>query len=201
MAQLIVGLGNPGKKYTGTRHNIGQMVFDHLSSFGPISWREKFSGLFASCPSRQEQLFLLKPTTYMNRSGESVQKVCAFYGISPEEVLVVHDEIDFPFGMLSFKAGGGTAGHNGLKSILVCLGSGDFNRLRLGVGRPLSAEEDVSDYVLSPFSGSQRVLLGSFLRMAAEGIEVFLEGGIQEAAKDYNKRSVVTEEGGDENGP
>ncbi|WP_305906358.1 aminoacyl-tRNA hydrolase [Methylomarinum sp. Ch1-1] len=148
MIRLIVGLGNPGRKYEKTRHNVGFLFLERLAGVGVWSNEARFQGLLASCRLGAHQVVLLKPQTYMNNSGASVGKVARYYKIAPEEILVVHDELDFDEGVIRVKKGGGHAGHNGLRDIVAHLGSRDFMRLRVGIGRP-PVGQAVSDYVLS----------------------------------------------------
>ncbi len=150
MIKLIVGLGNPGQSYEKTRHNAGFLFMDELISEAGASWsmQSKFDGLFAEILISGTKVLLLKPTTFMNRSGQSVGKVAKYYKISPEEILVVHDELDFNPGMIKLKKGGGHAGHNGLRDIISHLDSNDFYRFRIGIGRP-PAGKLVADFVLS----------------------------------------------------
>ena len=147
MDWLIVGLGNPGTEYQKTRHNIGFLALDNLD-YSP-AWKSKFKGEFALCNRDSLKIGLLKPQTYMNLSGESVFPCFQFFKIPIDRILVVYDEVDLPFGTIQLKSGGGLAGHNGLKSIVDQLGTKDFQRLRLGIGRP--QRESVSNYVLLRF--------------------------------------------------
>jgi PTH1 family peptidyl-tRNA hydrolase len=147
--QLIVGLGNHGKKYEKNRHNVGFMAVDLIAEnydFPPF--KEKFKGLVSKGEINGQEVILLKPQTYMNLSGESVQPAAAFYKITPDNITVIHDDIDLPLGKVKIKIGGGNAGHNGLKSIDQKIGS-NYRRIRIGVGRP---QYDVSSYVLSDFA-------------------------------------------------
>jgi PTH1 family peptidyl-tRNA hydrolase len=155
--KLFIGLCNPGKKYEATRHNAGQWFIENL--FPNLSYQEKFKGLFAKTTLNDSPAFVLLPQTYMNLSGESVKALIDFYKISVEEMCIVHDEIDLAVGDIRLKKGGGHAGHNGLRSIIECVGSPDFYRLRIGVGRPPQGQ-DVSDYVLSapPFDEKNKIL-------------------------------------------
>lgn len=148
---LVVGLGNPGSEYALTRHNIGFMAVDALA--GRASFTSKFHGEMAAATIEGEKVLLLKPQTFMNRSGKSVQAAMAFYKIPPEQVIVLHDEIDLPLGKLRIKRGGGANGHNGLKDIDQLIGDG-YWRIRLGVGRP-EGQAPVHDYVLGRFTPAQ----------------------------------------------
>ncbi|MFZ4540842.1 MAG: aminoacyl-tRNA hydrolase [Rickettsiales bacterium] len=149
---LIVGLGNPGPEYANTRHNIGFMAVDALA--GPERFTSKFHGEIAQHTIEDERVILLKPLTFMNRSGKSVQAAATFYKITPGNIIVLHDEIDLPLGKLRIKQGGGANGHNGLKDIDQTIGP-DYWRIRMGVGRP-EGEAPVHDYVLGRFTAEQR---------------------------------------------
>src|SRR5215831_2728840 len=152
---LLVGLGNPGPKYSQNRHNIGFMVVDELARRkNAESFRGKFGGEVTTCEVGGEKCALLKPLEFMNLSGRSVQRMSAFYQVEPQQTVVVHDEIDLPLGTLRIKVGGGHAGHNGLRSIVQDLGSADFVRVRCGVGRPASSRP-VADFVLDDFSKAE----------------------------------------------
>jgi PTH1 family peptidyl-tRNA hydrolase len=150
MIKLIVGLGNPGRQYEKTRHNVGFLFLDILAAELGCVWSSEpgFQGLFSQGSVKAGKVMLLKPETFMNRSGQSVGKVARYYKLLPEEILVVHDELDFNIGVIKLKKEGGHAGHNGLRDIIVHLGSRDFYRLRIGIGRP-AAGKVVADFVLS----------------------------------------------------
>src|ERR687885_1465343 len=150
---LVVGLGNPGREYARHRHNVGWMVVEELARRHGGLWKSKFNGKLAEIRVDGHRVALLKPETYMNESGRSVSAAARFYKLEPDAVLVVHDEGDFDLGRLQARLGGGLAGHNGLRSIAQALGTQDFLRLRIGVGRPGRGDRrSVSDYVLSPFA-------------------------------------------------
>src|SRR5919201_485271 len=149
---LVVGLGNPGREYAGNRHNAGFMVADELARRHGGSWRGKFSGRLAEVRIDDHRVGLLKPETYMNESGRAVQAAAAFFKVEPDAILVVHDESDLETGRLQARKGGGLAGHNGLRSLNQQLGTPDFLRLRVGVGRPGRGDRrPLADYVLSDF--------------------------------------------------
>jgi peptidyl-tRNA hydrolase, PTH1 family len=149
---LVAGLGNPGREYARNRHNAGYLVVDELARRHAGSWKSKFSGQLAEVKVDGEKLVLLKPETYMNDSGRSVGAAARFFKIEPQDVLVVHDEGDFDLGRLEIKHGGGLAGHNGLRSIAQELGTQEFTRLRIGVGRPERGDpRTLADYVLADF--------------------------------------------------
>ena len=149
MPNLIVFLGNPGSQYRQTRHNCGWMVCERLMEMLPDrdNWQSKFHGLF----TKRQNTVLLKPQTFMNESGVSVQEACRFFGVSAPDVVVVHDDIELPLGVVRLQTGGGMGGHNGLRSVRQHLGTDGFQRLRIGVGRPPAAIQ-VADFVLGRFS-------------------------------------------------
>ena len=150
---LVAGLGNPGGEHANDRHNVGWMVVDELARRHGGAFKGKFSGRLADVRLGDARLALLKPETYMNESGTSIQAAAAFYKVAPEDVVVVHDDVDLEVGRLQARLGGGLAGHNGLRSIASRVGSQDFLRLRIGVGRPGRGDRrPVADYVLSPFA-------------------------------------------------
>src|SRR5919204_1314158 len=150
---LVVGLGNPGREYERTRHNAGWLVVDELARRLDGSWRSKFSGKLAEVRVDGKKLALLKPETFMNDSGRSVGAAARFFKVDPAALVVVHDDVDLEPRRLQARAGGGLAGHNGLRSLAQTLGSQDFLRLRIGVGRPGRGDpRSVADYVLSPFA-------------------------------------------------
>lgn len=155
MIKLLVGLGNPGQKYSKTRHNAGFLLLDELVvEKGVLFSRQgRFFGDVAEMRIGSDRMYLLKPDTFMNRSGQSVAALINYYKIKPDEVLVVHDELDFEVGLMKLKSGGGHGGHNGLRDIISSIGTKDFKRLRVGIGRPASGRP-VVDYVLSDFSKS-----------------------------------------------
>ena len=147
MIKLIVGLGNPGQEYEKTRHNAGFLFLDYLYSGAWLN-EPRFNGQTAVLQMGKEQLRLLKPMTFMNRSGQAVGNMARYYKINPDEILIVHDELDFKAGVVKLKKGGGHAGHNGLRDIIAHLNSNDFYRLRIGIDRPSSSQQ-VANYVLS----------------------------------------------------
>lgn len=178
--QLIVGLGNPGQQYARTRHNLGFLVIDRLvQRWSAGSYRSKFNGDHLKATYGHAEVALLKPLGFMNCSGESVQPAAAFFKVAPARLLVVHDELDLPFGALRLKQGGGTAGHNGLRSIVQQLGTPEFLRLRVGIGRPTHG--NVVSYVLSDFSGDEPITLPGVVDRAAEAIEWYLQDGLAAA--------------------
>jgi PTH1 family peptidyl-tRNA hydrolase len=188
MIKLVVGLGNPGAEYESTRHNIGWLLLDAFNPISGNNWKSKFKGFYTDATINSEKVYFLKPDTYMNLSGESVQPLCQFFKIKPEEILVLQDELDLPFGQIMFKKGGGLAGHNGLKSITQCLGTQDFHRMRIGIGRPVHGS--VSNWVLGKFSGEKEIELGVVLDKSSTALTDFLKEGMKAATK-YNKKDFL----------
>ena len=182
---LVAGLGNPGREYERTRHNAGWMVLDELARRHGGSWRSKFSGSLAEVRLGGLRLALLKPETYMNDSGRSVGAAVRFFKVEPEQVLVVHDDVDLEAGRLQARAGGGLAGHNGLRSLAQHLGSQDFLRLRIGVGRPGRGDpRPVADWVLSPFAPEEDA--EALIARAADAVETISQDGLEAAQQRYN---------------
>ncbi len=188
MFDLIVGVGNPGSDYAATRHNIAWLLLDHTPTFGSANWKTKFKGLYAEATHKGHKFYGLKPQTFMNLSGESVQPLAAFFKIPAERILVIHDELDIPFGQVHFKMGGGLAGHNGLKSIAQCLGTDQFGRMRVGIGRPVHGS--VANYVLSPFSKEEQVQLPLLLEKLHDPMLSCVVEGINKVGI-YNKKNLL----------
>jgi peptidyl-tRNA hydrolase, PTH1 family len=189
---LVVGLGNPGKKYEKNRHNVGFMVIDRLrESHGLPDLKEKFSGIWAKgdlilSGGARKPIAVLEPQTFMNLSGDSVQPASAFLKVEPANVIVVHDELDVPWRDVRLKLGGGHAGHNGLRSIIGRLGA-DFVRVRVGVGRPPADwKGDVADFVLNDFTASERSDLPSVIDRACAAIERVVAEGTSAAMNAIN---------------
>ena len=167
---LVVGLGNPGPKYAGNRHNVGFMTVDRLCERTKASApREKFSGHFTKVDWHGHEVVLLRPSTYMNLSGESVQKAMSFFKVSLKDVVVVHDELDLPWQTVRIKVGGGHAGHNGLRSIVQQCGGQEFTRVRIGIGRPVHGM--VESWVLADFDTASRAELPDVIDRAADMVE------------------------------
>lgn len=187
---LVAGLGNPGKKYAGNRHNVGFMTVDRLrDERGLPEWKEKFSGVFSRGSAFGDDVMLVKPMTFMNVSGDSVQPAAAFVKVDPAHVVVVHDELDLAFGDVRLKMGGGHAGHNGLRSIIQRLGTPDFLRVRVGIGRPPAGfHGEVADYVLSDFDAMERAELADVLARATSAVQALVEKGPSAAQNVVNTR-------------
>ena len=182
---LVVGLGNPGREYEGNRHNVGFMVVDELARRHGGSWRSKFSGRLADVRIDDHRVGLLKPETFMNDSGRAVQSAAAFYKLEPDAILVVHDESDLDTGRLQARRGGGLAGHNGLRSIATQLGTQEFLRLRVGVGRPERGDRrPLADYVLSNFEPHDDA--ETIVARAAEAVEALDAEGLDATQRRFN---------------
>ena len=184
---LVVGLGNPEPRYLSNRHNVGFMVVDRLASDAGIDLgRTKFKGHLGTGRIADAPVVLLEPQTFMNLSGRSVAPARNFYDIDLARLVVVHDEIDLPFGTLRLKIGGGHAGHNGLRSLVAELGDNGFARLRVGVGRPRHGE--VADYVLSAFNAAERPWLPDLIDRAADAVRLALCEGVRRAMNQINTK-------------
>jgi PTH1 family peptidyl-tRNA hydrolase len=182
---LVAGLGNPGREYERTRHNAGWMVVDELARRHDGSFRSKFSGQLAEVRDDERRLALLKPETYMNVSGRSVGAAVRFFKVPPESLLVVHDDVDLEPGRLQLRLGGGLAGHNGLRSIADTLGTQEFLRLRIGVGRPERGDRrPVADFVLSEFE--PEVDVEALLSRAADAVESIARDGLEASQQQFN---------------
>lgn len=189
--KLIAGLGNPGDKYALTRHNIGFMATERLAARWSIALKRKgFQAQYGQGVVHGVQSTLLLPQTFMNLSGTSVKAACQALGVGVADLVVVHDEIDLPFGALRVKVGGGHGGHNGLRSLHQNLGDNGYVRLRLGVGRPPTGG-DVAGYVLNPFAAVERKNLDLVLETAADVLETILRDGPERAMNDYNNRDLT----------
>ena len=190
--KLIVGLGNPGEKYAETRHNVGFLVAVRLAERNGVTLKRKgYQGLYGVGRVAGDQATILLPQTYMNRSGASVGPALQSLGVSPGDLIVVHDEIDLEYGCLRVKVGGGHGGHNGLRSLCGALNDPGFTRLRVGVGRP-PAGGNVSSYVLNRFNAAERKQLTDYVDLAAEAVEAVMVDGAQVAMNRYNNRDLLT---------
>ena len=184
---LVAGLGNPGREYERNRHNVGWMVVDELARRHGGSWRGKFDGRMAEIRIDGHSLALLKPETYMNESGRSVQAALRFFKVAPAALLVVHDDGDLELGRLQVRLGGGLAGHNGLRSIAARLGTPDFLRLRVGVGRPGRGDRrPLADYVLADFEPHDDA--EALVARASDAVETLDAQGLDEAQRRFNDR-------------
>lgn len=186
---LVVGLGNPGSKYQLNRHNIGFLCLDYwLESLGNKnpSWKDSHHSLNLTFDFEGEKICVVKPQTYMNLSGQAVQSLMAFYKIPLQNIIVIHDEIDQPYGALKVNKNRGHAGHNGIRNISQLLGTNDYARLRLGVGRPPHPEMNVADYVLQNFSKEELAAMPDFLHKGCDALESIIQNGVDRAAALFN---------------
>jgi peptidyl-tRNA hydrolase, PTH1 family len=182
---LVAGLGNPGSRHERDRHNVGWMVVDELARRRDASFKAKFNGRLGETRVDDHRIALLKPETFMNESGRSISAAARFYKVPVESVVVVHDDVDLDLGRLQARAGGGLAGHNGLRSIAQALGGSDFLRLRIGVGRPGRGDHrDVADFVLSPFQPHED--RDGLVGRAADAVELLVRDGLEETQRRFN---------------
>ena len=187
---LVAGLGNPGARYAEHRHNVGFKVLDRIAErAGNPPWRAKFNAEFAQAELAGKRLVLLKPQTYMNLSGQSVRAAAAFFKLAPADVLIVHDELDLPFGDVRLKLGGGEAGHNGVRSVTQELGTSEYARVRVGIGRPPPEFRGTgADFVLEAFAPLERADLDDVIGRAADAVALVVERGVQVAMNATNQR-------------
>ena len=184
---LIVGLGNPGSKYSLNRHNIGFLACDYwLKSLGGSDYREEHKSLTKRFKIDDREVIMAKPQTYMNLSGKAVQALMTFYKIPKENLLVIHDDIDLPFGTMKFQHNRGPGGQNGVKSIAQLTGGNEFTRLKMGVGRPPHPDFAVADWVLSNFSKEEFPQLDVYLGTAVKAIECYIFEGLNKASTKFN---------------
>ena len=187
--KLIVGLGNPGERYERTRHNLGFLVIDRLASQNGIVLEKRLcNALVGEGAVEGENIVLAKPQTYMNRSGQAVESLLRAYGVTTEDLAVINDDLDLPFGRIRIRPSGSAGGHRGLVSIMESLAGGQFFRVRVGIGRPPESRE-AADYVLEPFSTSEAEQLDEVVQRAAESVDCLLRDGIERAMACYNRAS------------
>lgn len=185
---LVVGLGNPGPGYAGNRHNVGNMVLDELARRASLNFRAHKSNAVVGegrIVMGGPRLILAKPLSFMNLSGGPVSSLAKFYSIEPSRVIVVHDELDVPFDTLRLKTGGGHGGNNGIRDIIAALGTGDFIRVRVGIGRP-PGRQDAASFVLKDFSSDEKKVLPNLLSDAADAVELITEQGLSAAQLKYH---------------
>ena len=186
---LLVGLGNPGRQYENTRHNVGFMTMNRLAGkLGENFSKLESKALIAKCTYQEQRLILAKPQTYMNLSGRAVSSLLRYYKVPLANLLVTYDDVDLPLGALRMRHGGGSAGQKGMQSIVEQLGTEDFPRLRIGIGRP-PGRMDAADYVLLDFSRDEAEALNFMLDTATEAILTFVTGGLEKAMNLYNNRN------------
>jgi peptidyl-tRNA hydrolase, PTH1 family len=190
---IIFGLGNPGREYEKTRHNIGFIAMDKFSMDWKIDMtRVRFKSLVGEGKFNGNRIYLVKPLTYMNNSGNSVRSFMRFYKVEPNRILVIHDDLDLPFGSIRLRENGGSAGQRGMQSIISRIGTNEFARLRIGIGRP-PGTMDAVDYVLKEFSNNSESDLGLVLDHVVRCVETLLTDGVEKAMTLYN-RSVLQDE-------
>ncbi|MCD2171328.1 aminoacyl-tRNA hydrolase [Microbacterium sp. JC 701] len=185
---LIIGLGNPGPRYEATRHNIGQMVIDELAARRRAAFRtHKANARVVETWLRPgaAKLVLAKPNSFMNVSGGPASGLARFYGTEPDHVVVVHDELDIPYDTIKLKTGGGHGGHNGVRDVAKALGTPDFPRVRVGIGRPVG-RQDPADWVLDPFSSAERTTLPILVSDAADAVELLVDEGLVAAQQRFH---------------
>jgi PTH1 family peptidyl-tRNA hydrolase len=191
--QLIVGLGNPEPKYDKTRHNIGFDAVDALARTWQISWSEnrRFQALFGEGRGpKADKIRLLKPLTYMNRSGQAIRAALDWYKLPPESVLVIYDDMDLPVGRMRLRLSGSAGGHNGMKSAIAHLGTQNFPRLRIGIGKS-STDKNTVSHVLGKFSPDETQIISEVLQLVVDAVELSLKQGVEKAMSLYNSRSIV----------
>ncbi len=184
---LVVGLGNPGGQYENTRHNAGFLTADELARRGRFAiQRLKFKALTAAVEISGQGVLMMKPTTFMNLSGEAVGEAARFYKIPPDHVLVISDDVSLPLGKLRIRTGGSAGGHNGLKSIIQHLGADQFPRVKVGVGEKPHPDYDMADWVLGKFQGEDKKVMDEAVKRAADAVECYLRDGPQKAMNRFN---------------
>ncbi|MEC9490602.1 MAG: aminoacyl-tRNA hydrolase [Halanaerobiales bacterium] len=183
--KVIAGLGNPGEKYDSTRHNIGFMVISELAARFKVNSSYKFDGLVGDFFFGGEKIILFQPMKYMNTSGQPIFKLLDYFQIEPDDLLVIHDDLDLELGRMRFKKNGGSGGHNGIKSIINNLGTNEFIRLKIGIGRP-PENLPVPDFVLTTFQGEEKDISRRVVKEAASAVELMLKEDIMKAMNKYN---------------
>jgi PTH1 family peptidyl-tRNA hydrolase len=185
---LIAGLGNPGQQYAGTRHNVGFMMLDYLAGKNDLTFTDsKWKALVVKASVWSKSVVLLKPETFMNLSGRAVAQTAHFYKLQPANIIVIHDDLDMEFGRIKIVSGGGDAGHKGIRSIIENLGTNNFPRVKIGIGRP-SAPVLPEKYVLSKFEPDEKEMLERKMSVVSEGIGIFLQQGIAAAMTVINQK-------------
>ena len=188
---LVVGLGNPGDKYSSTRHNIGFMVADELANrfkgkFSSHKYRALVSEVRLGVGSEAPKLIIVKPSTYMNDSGNAVAPLAKYFNTAPQQIIAIHDELDIPFNAIRVKLGGGDNGHNGLKSLTQSLSTPEYFRIRVGIGRP-TTPQDTADYVLDNFSKAERSVVPDLALRACDAIESLVNKGLENTQQNFNQ--------------
>lgn len=188
--KLIAGLGNPGLNYFNTRHNVGFEAIDKFISLHKINMSVKFKSLIAIENIAGEKIIIAKPQTYMNLSGEAILQICSFYKIELSDVIIIHDDIDIELGKIKIKQNGSSGGHNGIKNIILHLGTENFNRIRIGIGKK-PEQLQLNDFVLGKFFDSEKVLIDEAINKTCEAIEFIMQENILAAMNKYNTRKGV----------
>lgn len=188
LMKIIAGLGNPGGEYAATRHNVGFMVVDRLArELGAAAEKKMFKALVGQGRVGAEKVALVKPQTYMNLSGEAVGALLSWYKLTPADLVVVYDDLDLPPGKVRVRPGGGSGGHKGMQSIIQVLGTEDFPRVRIGIGRPADPAFETARYVLSRFTPEETVIIEEALKLATEAVRCIIQSGVQQAMNLYNR--------------
>ncbi len=188
MRYLIAGLGNPGSAYDNTRHNIGFRAAERaVERLGAKIGKKKFRSLCTEAVYSDEKLLIIKPQTFMNASGEALREAKEFYRIAVEQIIVIYDELDLDLGNIRITRGGGSAGHNGIRSIIASLGSGEFCRVRIGIGKP-SGKKEARDYVLSGFAADEKETAAEMVETAVEATLEIISAGVDSAMNRFNSR-------------
>lgn len=183
--KFIVGLGNPGKKYSSTRHNVGFAVLDNFAEDKSLKWREyKDRALISGC----SDFLIVKPTLFMNRSGEAIMPLVKKYNPDFQDIVVISDDMDIPLGSIRIRKGGSSGGHNGVQSIIETLGTDEFCRMRIGIGRPPSDIIDAADFVLSNFTKKESEDIKPVISRASDAVSIFIESGLQKTMNLFNRR-------------
>ena len=187
VTHIVVGLGNPGRQYENTRHNVGFLALDHIARRAGVRVdRTRFKALTGEATVAGHRVLLLAPQTFMNLSGEAVREAAAFYHVAPENIIVIYDDVTLPVGRMRVRGKGSDGGHNGIKSIIYQLRSDAFPRIRIGVGEKPHPDFDLADWVLSPFGTEERAVLDKTFPVACEGLELLLDGKLAEAQQRCN---------------
>jgi len=187
--KLVVGLGNPGRAYRWTRHNLGFLLIERMARQNGIELsRRGFQSVYGRGKIGNKEVILGKPHTYMNLSGEAVRRLLQFFRIPPENLVVLHDDLDLPLGKIRLRLRGGHGGHQGVKSIIEALGKNDFLRLKVGIGRPTEANQDPADYVLEPLTGEAKEEFKDIIEKGVQAVEVLLIEGPHQAMERFHKK-------------
>lgn len=188
---LIVGLGNPGKQYEKTKHNIGFIVVDRIASEFRLQYKGGFEADYTVSNIEGKRVYIAKPQTYMNLSGKAVSEIKNYFDIENNSIIVVHDDLDIEFGKIKIKVGGSSGGHNGINSIISCLGSDSFIRVKMGIGKPL--DKNISHYVLSEFSLEEKSLLPQFIDLGFLAIMEIIKSDVKTAMNRFNNKTITKE--------